>query len=75
MEIRKDDLILSDQFVLGGKRLLDLNNHITLGIDLSRRVQQLAARLRVILVAEPAAYARATLDEHYVLMLDQFLWI
>ena len=73
MEIRKDDLVFSDQFVLGGQRLLDLDNHVSLGIDLTRRVHQLAARVRVILIAEPASYARATFDEDSVFILDQFL--
>ena len=72
VEIGEDHLILSDQGILRGNRLLDLDNHVRLGIDLFNRGANLGPDLEVILIGKPAPESRTTLHDDGVLSTGQF---
>ena len=71
VEVGEQDLAFADQAVLGCERLLDLDDHLGLPVDLGRRVDDLRADGRVLLVLDPRAEAAATLDQHGVAGFDE----
>ena len=66
MEIGEEELLRSQQVVLGGDRFLDLDDHLRAGEDLGRGVDQLGAGRCVLGVGEAAAEPGVPLDEDLV---------
>src|SRR5439155_12728350 len=70
MQVGEQDEALPEQLVLGGQRLLDLQEEVGLAPDLVGGAELCADRL-VVVVVERAAAAGTGLDEHFMAALDE----
>ena len=73
VEIGEEDLIVTEQRILLGKRLLDLDDHLRLGIDSLRSRADLGPGGSVFGIGDAGPLARRSLDEHRMPVLDQAL--
>jgi hypothetical protein len=73
MEVGKEDLILTQQRILLGKRLLDLDDHLRLGVDGLGVGPDAGPGIGVLRVGDAGPFTCGRLDQHGMTVLDQTL--
>ena len=73
MEIGEDQLVAADEFVLGGDRLLDLEDHFGPGIDLFDGGEHLGPHTYIIIIGETAVHTGRSLHINLVSPLHELL--
>ena len=73
MEIGEDQLVAADEFVLGGDRLLDLEDHFGPGIDLFDGGEHLGPHTYIIIIGKTAVHTGRSLHINLVSPLHELL--